>query len=339
MIEDKIRIGFRNITPCWDQTSFIPIIKLWQEIQQYFTNYPLSLHSWDDKPNTEQYEISLDTSNVVRFLEVGEHCETNSEEFHSMIEEGRKRGFLYYLDITMRYSKDYNVQKLSTYRMLGIFFQQLYLAMNLCVQGAGNFFNACYPNNPKPHFPPPELSNHHLENAWIEAHKWGWPKLVELSLPQTWDWLNKHVTYNLNIAKIAPQKAAFVLLEIAKSDIPFFGANEILLLSQVIEGFLVKETDNIGRLLKNRIELILGTPSSDKNWLSKFYNLRSRIIHGDYPIIRPSYYHEKDEDVNNYISEYFVPIIRSIAVVLSLMQDLIKHSSTEYEFKETIHRI
>jgi hypothetical protein len=44
--------------------------------------------------------------------------------------------------------------------------------------------------------------------------------------------------------------------------------------------------NSIGKMLKDRIHLVLGEPKSHKKWITDFYNLRSRIIHGDYPLVR-----------------------------------------------------
>ena len=335
-MQQKIRLGLGNVGANFGGTETIPIIKLWEEVDEYFTHYKLCIHSWGDWSSTEEYEISLDASNLITFLHATIDSENDYADYLKIFSEGRKKRYWCHLDIEVEALQNQKKQRSSLFRCIGLFLQQLYLSMNLCVQGAGNFSWACFPDNPEADAPL-DLYNGHLESAWMGAREWGWPNLINVSFPQVWNWWDSIGFYELDIAKTAPQKAAFVLLEISSKN-KNLGPNEILLISQVLESFFVDEQSNIGKILKRRLGLVLGQPSSHKNGLSKFYDLRSRIIHGDHPIIRPTHYQELDEDVENHISEYFTPIDKTLAVILAILQDLIIHSSIEYEFKETFNR-
>jgi hypothetical protein len=71
--------------------------------------------------------------------------------------------------------------------------------------------------------------------------------------------------------------------------------------------------------------------------------MRSDIVHGDFPIFHPQY-GETDSGFET-ISSHYWNIARlfdkGVAVVIAILQDLIKNDSSEYRFEERVdcHRL
>ena len=111
---------------------------------------------------------------------------------------------------------------------------------------------------------------------------------------------------------------------------------DILILSQGLEAVLGGGSERIGSALKARVDLILGEPTAHKRWISDFYGLRSRIIHGAFPIVRPGEFLSED-DLYRHEKELLRPIDRVTAVLLCLLQKLILAGSAGFAFGETFH--
>ena len=64
---------------------------------------------------------------------------------------------------------------------------------------------------------------------------------------------------------------------------------------------------------------MLGTPTSHKRWFSKFYDLRSRVAHGDVPLLRPGKYYDIGESaqIEQYIAEFWEPMDQAVAALLA----------------------
>jgi hypothetical protein len=40
-------------------------------------------------------------------------------------------------------------------------------------------------------------------------------------------------------------------------------------------------------MVRSRIEATIGAPKTPSNWFGKLYDLRSSVVHGRYPVLRP----------------------------------------------------
>jgi hypothetical protein len=107
----------------------------------------------------------------------------------------------------------------------------------------------------------------------------------------------------------------------------------ILLIAQVLEAFFSDGRQGIGAVLRERLELVLGIPATHSKWFSKFYERRSRIAHGSAPVFRPGgYAHDDNKAVEEYFQSYCVPIDEAVAVLLGILQDLVRHDARQYVF-------
>jgi hypothetical protein len=106
-------------------------------------------------------------------------------------------------------------------------------------------------------------------------------------------------------------------------------------ISYNLEGPIANNNESVLKTLRGRINLILGSPNTDKNWLNSFYNLRSRLVHGDFPVIRMDCDEFVDPNAENYYSRF--PIDKALAVLLALLKKLIINNSGEFVFEERFY--
>lgn len=225
------------------------------------------------------------------------------------------------------------------FQLLGRFLQQLFLGLNLAVPGSCNLFLCRYENFPTADPGPPNLTSDILETAYSCARETGWPPLQPLTFRETWSWLHAAMLYDVDIARGAADKALFTLLRICAANT--VDTDNILLIAQAFESFFTEGRDNIGSILRKRLAAVLGEPASHKKWFSQFYELRSRIAHGDVPLLRPGGFYDvgQNQEVEKYIAEFFKPVDEAVGVLLSVMQDLILSGSRGYRFEQHVVRV
>lgn len=223
------------------------------------------------------------------------------------------------------------------FQLLGRLLQQVFLGMNLALPGSSSFVLT------KDEFPteehaPPNLSSNVLEFAYSKARERGWPPLRRLELSRVWDWLHGAMLYELDIAAEPVDKALFALLRVCVPQTVY--TDNILHIAQAYEGLFAEGRDNIGSILRQRIETVLGQSQTHKRWFSKFYELRSRIAHGSIPVLRPAYCNiDHSQAVEDYIAQFWEPIDQAIAVLLAILQDLIINESRGYHFGQQVTRV
>jgi hypothetical protein len=165
------------------------------------------------------------------------------------------------------------------------FIDQLWLAMNLAVPGSLDLAEA-FTIDPEDNDDLPRLSAYDWANAATTASIEGWPEITRLPFATTWEWLHSDMLYDLEVAETPSQIALVTLLQVGRRS--WLDPANVLSIAQALEALLAAGRESIGSTLRNRIETILGAPTERKNWFQKFYDTRSRIVHGAYPHIRPA---------------------------------------------------
>jgi len=284
------------------------------------------------------FQITLDASDIVECLEA--EAADSEAAVQARIERQRASGLhpmLGVLRIDAVEVSGHGDLRLPA-QLLGRFLQQLFLAMNLAVPGSANFFASRYAEDTGNEYPPPNLSADILEGAYTKAKERGWPLLVPLAVGDVWNWLHDAMSYDLDVAREPADKALFALLHICEPQ--EIDTENILRTAQAFEALFSGGREGIGAALQQRIEAVIGTPASRKRWFTKFYDLRSRVAHGDVPMLRPGKYYDIGESrqIEDYIAEFWEPMDQAISALLATLQDLIRHRSRGYRFEQQVHR-
>ena len=103
---------------------------------------------------------------------------------------------------------------------------------------------------------------------------------------------------------------------------------------RIIQDRLIKKGEPNQRSLSNRIKTIVGVPAKRQSWVKEFYELRSNIVHGGYPIVRQKTAHEENPEIARYHEDYYVPMVRAVAALIAILQDMIINGASEYRFEQ-----
>ncbi|MFN8497967.1 MAG: hypothetical protein U0641_08930 [Anaerolineae bacterium] len=138
------------------------------------------------------------------------------------------------------------------------------------------------------------------------------------------------------LGRLLQLKSLFTVLRISEVDVT--ETEIILYIAQVLEAFFSEGKEGIAWVLKNRIHRVLGLPDTHKKWFNKFYDIRSRVAHGNLPMLRPGDFNWDTPDVLNYREAYLDPMDRAIGVLIAIIQDLVVSDARTYRFSEQFAR-
>lgn len=298
-------------------TPVSEILKNWMEINNFFSKKTIEM-----KLDDEKVKLSIDLTDIVHLFSTGSDddipCENRRKE---RISKG-----LHQYGSTIRInnlSKNINEQiwERAVYRVL----QQLYLTVNLSYPGILSIAHSYH------YFKDLEVPL--LSCDYIFNNEHDWPEIYNLNFKDVWDWFEIQKFCEIDTSVTSCQKGLFSLLKISNSKYSY--EDTIPAIAQALESILQVGSDNIGKILKERMSLILGEPKTSTKWFAKFYSLRSRIVHGDGELYRPGVDIHNDPWVIDNFDKNEDLVFRATNVLIALMQILIMNKATRFEFETT----
>jgi hypothetical protein len=218
-----------------------------------------------------------------------------------------------------------------------VYLSLVFLAMNLSVPGSANFGNVRIRTS--------EATGRYVgwmsapfEDVWLFGDQWLWAQPSEVSLADTWKWLQQLRPMGSQVAHGAGQRALFALLHSTRK--PELSPTTLIWLCSALEALYDVPAETIGRTLRNRVFLLLGRPASHKvaaRQIAKLYDLRSKFAHGSFEVVHPLANDILDCSVDK-IHTAIIPIFAfGYALVLSTLQHMIRNGWRALRFDETLH--
>lgn len=309
------------------------MIDIWEDVRDQFQDYSLVVPDFHAAGASRTYRLSIDPSDTIALIHAAYPADGNLEPFRERLRASGPTRTWSHLDF--RINSEGN-ETPRGYSLIGRLLQQLFLAMNLAVPGSCSLFSPIFVNCNIEGVVPPHLPGSVFDDAAWMAKRWGWPHVQTLPFETTWAWV-QNTLWNVDSATRPHEKAAFTLLEIAPRD--GVDPGSIMLLAQALESLFVDETQGISKLLRERVEALFGRPTSHNKWMTKFYDLRSRVAHGSASFLRPGDYHFRDDDFNRMVDENHDLVFRAQAVLLATLQDMIVHGASGYSFSQNVSRV
>lgn len=209
----------------------------------------------------------------------------------------------------------------------------LFLLFPISCPGTFNLWGSKLEGQEKEEFEKLRLSNEDIDLYEIDK----WPNIEIMKIEKTWMWfkgtgLGKNQVANNNI-----QKILFGLLYVA--EVEKIGFEKIIWYANILEGIYDTPKMMILEKLIDRIFIVLGKPGNHKQIkkeITKFYDIRSRYIHGDYLVIHPLGNELLDARCDDFRDE-IIEIEHFISrVVTATIQYMIKNNIYELRFEEKL---
>lgn len=217
-----------------------------------------------------------------------------------------------------------------------IYLSLVFLAMNLAVPGSANFSNVRIRTSEEAGVRV-RWSSAPFEGVWLDGDQWPWAQPSEVSLAETWKWLQHLRPMDSQVAHSAVQRALFCLLHATRESA--ISPTILIWLCSALEALYDVPAETIGRTLRNRVFLVLGRPASHKvaaRQIARLYDLRSKFAHGSFEVVHPLANDLLDCGVLR-IHEGILPIFNlGYALVLSTLQRMIRNGWRALRFDETL---
>jgi hypothetical protein len=342
MVDLLVSIGRTNESN-YDTDFLRRTLRVWEEVQEFFAGgRPLPFLV--DRAPEQWYEIAVDSSGMIKHLRETILKDEENEvrrigtpvlenEMYPIIESAREPPDPFIrLRITPRSA---GVAEETPFGVVEGFLQQVFLAMNIATPGSCNLNPYKYPDHPDKR--PQILDSEILDDALFDAIEEGWPALRWTPFRDAWEWLHHDMAYDIAVAREPTQKAFFGLLRICtrrKGD-----PENLLVLAQALEGLLKSKKGRIRRELDERLDMVIGSPPAHPSWFEHFYRVRSHIIHGVMPVLRPGKLSQYADPEARQIDEEVTFLEgKAVAALLALLQDMVVHNVRVYHFEQRLIR-
>src|SRR5699024_10709967 len=198
-----------------------------------------------------------------------------------------------------------------------------FLAMNLSTPGMLHCF--CRELQSNNNFTIYNFSSADLEYAWMKNIENGWPGVKKIALNKTYDWLSSINIGQRQIANKSIERALYAILHVCVNQYP--SPTQIIWVSLALEALYETPKAQINKKLINRIFLFLGVPENNynkfKKQIGKFYNLRSRFVHGEMDISVPFPNNVLDDSIWEHEGEVLDNVSFGLSIVIATIQKMI----------------
>jgi hypothetical protein len=217
-----------------------------------------------------------------------------------------------------------------------LYLSLVFLAMNLAVPGSVEFGSVRIKNSEKT-CSDNSLSSEHFELIWIDGTHWPWALPREVSLAETWNWLQRLQPMGSQVAHSAVQRALFCLLHASLES--YLSPTILIWLCSALETLYDVPDATIARTLRNRVFQLLGRPTNYKvaaRQITNLYDQRSKFAHGSFEVVHPLQNDLLDSNVLR-IHTAIRPILSlGYTLVVSTLQHMIRNGWRALRFDETL---
>lgn len=221
------------------------------------------------------------------------------------------------------------------------FLHLIFLAMNLASPGSCDFWKTTI--RWKDESQGEQTSRTFLEGivpelAAQKSNELQWPPLEIIPIRKVWNWLQSLSISEASFSRSNVERAVFAMLHVCTDREENISQADLVWLAHALESLFDTPESGISKALRDRIFLVLGTPSTNlkriKKMLTSFYDLRSAFVHGDSEIPNPMYHRSTDEKYDNLVEEMTKHKEFVLLIVIATLQKMIANNWHAIEFSE-----
>ncbi|WP_020410117.1 hypothetical protein [Hahella ganghwensis] len=333
---ETITIEIHNAIPNGGIDATGKIISLWQLVDGYFTDRKFVVED-PYRGQLGEYRISLDAKALINLMQTARDNNESFDIYRQMHAADSSVAINSELHMTVE-ALNSRTEPYSMYHAASVFIQQLLLGMNLALPGSCQFLDTRFAGPHAHRFEAQDFDSKAFSDAMLSATEHGWPKLHELSFETVWGWFERAGTSERNTAITTINKVLIDMLKIAQQRYRY-GARTAMLVGNQLEMLVGTSDDADMQHLRERVSLILGRPPESADCFKELYRLREALFKGEHPVRRPALvYHNADEEIMQQLAQHNSGVEKALAVVLSLLQDLVQNDADGYQFSEHMQR-
>ena len=333
---ETIKIIIDDVVPNAGANESNWIVSAWEGLHKHLQAVPFQVED-PYRVELDKFTISVDASAVIALLQTAREGRDGFAHYlQAAIDEDLPLGA--YLAIEISCDND-TLEKYTVYHAVSVLIHQIMLAMNIALPGSCQFIETYFEGDDAELFEAPEFDSTMFTNGWLSAFDAEWPSLKPLKFADVWQWMSVQGTSETDTALRPINKVLFGLLELSQQR-NLFEARDALLVAHMLETLVNVEDHSEPDRVRDRIVTILGTPSPQADSFNELYRLKHAMIRGDLPVRRPSLtFHDADEEILQQLEAHNSPIEQALAVLLSVLQDLVANNARGFKFSEQVTRV
>ncbi|MEX1198375.1 MAG: hypothetical protein WEB57_11015 [Pseudohongiellaceae bacterium] len=335
----SVTIGLRidNAVPHGNESDTGTVIALWRTVDQFFDGKPFTAQDGVGGRPTD-YRISLDASGLLQTFETAS-AQSGSFSAHQKAFAGNAGLAIDgALEITVQ-SVNGNLDEEEAYHVATVFLQQLVLAANLKNPGSIQLLGTRFTGQRAHRFEAQQFDSRILYGALKTARYDEWPPIdTSLDFAAIWSWLEQCETSHTGTAIRDANKVLFTLLKVAEQRHEYSARTVLLVLYQLEVLLHCRHASSSGPMHRH-MRMILGDIPDAADCFNELYEVRHQLFHGNQPVQRPPMIsHNTEAAIREMIGQHNTAVESGTAMVLALLQDLIRHGAQFYAFTETMAR-
>lgn len=225
---------------------------------------------------------------------------------------------------------------LGYYHAAAVFFQQLFTAMNLAYPGACHLADTRFVGENAHCFDAQPFDSSAFYNGRASSQEHAWPPLSGLDFSRVWSWLERTGCSESNTAVTPLNKVLIDILKVAQQLNPQSARTALLVANQIELALGTGQDEDLGSA-RQRASLIFGAPPEAADGFKILFQLRQALFKGAHPVRRPALvYHSVEEETLGLLKSHNSGVERGFAVVLALLQQLIRENAQAYRFSESL---
>ncbi|XOV89025.1 MAG: hypothetical protein ACFHX7_03840 [Pseudomonadota bacterium] len=307
------------------------IVALWRRLGRFFDGREVSLQAGASR-KPRNYQMSLDCSAVIRLLNnaVRTHGSFNNCHAAWVQDAGIERG----ARLTLQIGNRSKLSESESHEVAALFLQQLVLATNITLPGAIQLLDVRFEGPGAHRYEAQRFDSRVMTGTLQAARANTWPALNRVSFPAVWNWLAETGSAHTDTAIRGINKVLFSLLKIAEQRNEF-SARTVLMLVFQLEVLLDCRHVHSHLIARNRAQLILGKIPEAADCFAALYDIRNSLFMGDQPVHRPQFVaHDAGAEIRDQLDQHHTTVELGNALVLALLQDLVRRKSLAYQFTE-----
>ena len=353
--EFEINFQVKDAEPSKFETIRNSYYEIWEEIEQNFSCFTMNYgkkkigfdFNWE--PIKKYYKENIENmpKNQKEFIKAvrkfDRMSEEESEEYILQQREKRKIKVKCIVELKSSDKSEFDDKPKQALRNhlshhLEFYLENLFLLANISAPGSCNlkfkYKTGEYLGKPS------ERKNsfivYDLYSAWERILSKELPEIKRIPLMKTWRWFKKLEINTRQVAKTNVERALFALLHFCHNE-DLISSNSIIWLAHALESLYDTPRTSIRKSLKDRILMVLNIKSHKnkvKKGVNNFYDLRSRLVHGDFNITHPcmnDIFDNKVEEVGIKMGDNIEFIL---IIIIATLQRLILEEWNEIKFVE-----
>ena len=303
-------------------------LNLWREVAEDFSR--ISFPIGDGKITVAAYWNNNNTlDRIINNIKQDILLETSGKPSPEMFFEDTDQN--YEIEFSVKVHSNKPVDSVKTY--FDNFLYSMFLAFNL---SAPSSFSVKDWSSKNVSFGINELDGTLLEGVWLVGITNNWPSIVGIPINRTWDWIVNLQIAQKQLAVSNTEKALFAFIHACKCS-PTDPAS-LIWLAHALEALYDTPSNAVTKTLQDRIciflsEKILNVKEFKKS-IRKFYELRSRFVHGDLEIPLPTLNETLDASVDDYIRMSANAYDFAFNIVIVTIQKMILNNWKTINFRE-----